>query len=188
MKNTKQKEDFLNLDTACCTIYVDQLNHVVKPYGVRLHAENDRMCRFDFRCFLMESFGMNEDLMMDRMFTFFDKVNNDGTVTREEWVLGLSVVLRGNLDELMAYAFFIYDLNQDGLISKEEMWCMLKDALFCPGYQEEADEGIRDLILGMFNTTFSKSKHQNDHSKIATLSQRLKPKLTGRRWATKFAI
>ena len=102
----------------------------------------------------MESFGMNEDLMMDRMFTFFDKVNNDGTVTREEWVVGLSVVLRGNLDELMAYAFFIYDLNQDGLISKEEMWCMLKDALFCPGYQEEADEGIRDLILGVFNTTF----------------------------------
>ena len=101
----------------------------------------------------MESFGMNEDLMMDRMFTFFDK-KVDGTVTREEWVMGLSVVLRGNLDELMAYAFFIYDLNQDGLISKEEMWCMLKDALFCPGYQEEADEGIRDLILGVFNTTF----------------------------------
>ena len=23
---------------------------------------------------------------------------------------------------------------------------MLKDALFCPGFQEEADEGIRDLI------------------------------------------
>ena len=91
--------------------------------------------------------------MMDRMFTFFDK-KVDGTVTREEWVMGLSVVLRGNLDELMAYAFFIYDLNQDGLISKEEMWCMLKDALFCPEYQEEADEGIRDLILGVFNKIF----------------------------------
>ena len=88
---------------------------------------------------------MNEDLMMDRMFTFFDK-KIDGTVTREEWVVGLSVVLRGDLDELTAYAFFVYDLNQDGLISKEEMWCMLKDALFCPGFQEEADEGIRDLI------------------------------------------
>ena len=83
--------------------------------------------------------------MMDRMFTFFDK-KIDGTVTREEWVVGLSVVLRGDLDELTAYAFFVYDLNQDGLISKEEMWCMLKDALFCPGFQEEADEGIRDLI------------------------------------------
>ena len=88
---------------------------------------------------------MNEDLMMDRMFTFFDK-KIDGTVTREEWVVGLSVVLRGDLNELTAYAFFVYDLNQDGLISKEEMWCMLKDALFCPGFQEEADEGIRDLI------------------------------------------
>ena len=108
----------------------------------------------------MECFGMNEDLMMDRMFTFFDK-KVDGTVTREEWVVGLSVVLRGELNELMAYAFFIYDLNQDGLISKEEMWCMLKDALFCPGFQEEADEGIRDLILGVLI-----SKHQKIHSLI----------------------
>ena len=97
----------------------------------RLYAENDRMCRFDFRCFLMDVFAMNEDLMMDRIFTFFDK-KIDGTVTREEWVIGLSVVLRGELDELIAFAFFVYDLNQDGLISKEEMWCMLKDALFCP--------------------------------------------------------
>ena len=111
----------------------------------RLYAENDRMCRFDFRCFLMDVFAMNEDLMMDRIFTFFDK-KIDGTVTREEWVIGLSVVLRGELDELIAFAFFVYDLNQDGLISKEEMWCMLKDALFCPRFQEEADEGIRDLI------------------------------------------
>ena len=79
----------------------------------------------------MDVFAMNEDLMMDRIFTFFDK-KIDGTVTREEWVIGLSVVLRGELDELIAFAFFVYDLNQDGLISKEEMWCMLKDALFCP--------------------------------------------------------
>ena len=103
----------------------------------RLYAENDRMCRFDFRCFLMDVFAMNEDLMMDRIFTFFDK-KIDGTVTREEWVIGLSVVLRGELDELIAFAFFVYDLNQDGLISKEEMWCMLKDALFCPRFPEEA--------------------------------------------------
>ena len=59
----------------------------------------------------MDVFAMNEDLMMDRIFTFFDK-KIDGTVTREEWVIGLSVVLRGELDELIAFAFFVYDLNQ----------------------------------------------------------------------------
>ena len=60
------------------------------------------------------------------------------------------MVLRGSLEEHIAYTFFIYDLNQDGSINKDEMFCILRNALWPPsnnnGLQEEAEEGIRDLI------------------------------------------
>ena len=43
---------------------------------------------------------MSDDYFMDRVFRAFDK-DSDGFVSKEEWVLGLSVFLRGSLDEKM---------------------------------------------------------------------------------------
>ena len=64
---------------------------------------------------------------------------NDGDITREEWVIGFSVILKGCLAEatrlgLLAgsaeeqtdYCFNIYDLNGDGFLSWEEMRALMK--------------------------------------------------------------
>ena len=37
---------------------------------------------------------MTDDILLERIFKRFDS-NNDGFVTREEWILGLSVFLKG---------------------------------------------------------------------------------------------
>ena len=52
------------------------------------------MDRNTFREFLHDAFNMTDDILMDRIFKFFDTLNN-GLITREEWILGLNIFLRG---------------------------------------------------------------------------------------------
>ena len=54
--------------------------------------------------------------------------------------------MTGNEEELIKYCFDIYDLNGDGMISREEMLNMLKTSLGRQGMDEDPDEGVKDLI------------------------------------------
>ncbi|XP_069770042.1 calaxin isoform X2 [Narcine bancroftii] len=54
--------------------------------------------RNKFRNVLHTTFGMTDDMIMDRVFRAFDK-DNDGYVSMKEWIEGLSIFLRGTLDE-----------------------------------------------------------------------------------------
>ena len=56
----------------------------------------DRLDRTRFREFLHNAFDMTDDILLDRIFKFFDD-DNDGFISREEWILGLSVFMKGKL-------------------------------------------------------------------------------------------
>ncbi|XP_068584608.1 calaxin isoform X2 [Cebidichthys violaceus] len=112
--------------------------------------------RGKFRSILQNTFGITDDIMMDRVFWTFDK-DNDGLISMKEWIEGLSVFLRGTLDEQIQYCFHVYDLNGDGNISREEMYHVLKDCL--PGLSsEEREEGVKDLV----EITLKKMDHNHD--------------------------
>ena len=57
-------------------------------------AEVDKMDRTRFREFLHNAFDMTDDILLDRIFKYFDD-DNDGFINREEWILGLSVFMKG---------------------------------------------------------------------------------------------
>lgn len=54
------------------------------------------------------------------VFQLFDQDNN-GNVTFEDFVMGLSVLARGTTTEKLQWAFNLYDINQDGYVTREEM-------------------------------------------------------------------
>lgn len=54
------------------------------------------------------------------IFKVFDQ-DHDGSISFEEFVLGLSVVARGTVQEKLLWAFSLYDLNGDGLITRDEL-------------------------------------------------------------------
>ncbi|XP_060544912.1 Kv channel-interacting protein 4 isoform X1 [Pantherophis guttatus] len=59
------------------------------------------------------------------LFNAFDTDHN-GCVSFEDFVMGLSILLRGTVQEKLNWAFNLYDINKDGCITKEEMLDIMK--------------------------------------------------------------
>ncbi|XP_060949333.1 calaxin-like [Limanda limanda] len=98
-----------------------------------------------FRTFLYNSFGMTDDIIMAGVFRTFDK-DNDRFVNEKEWVEGLSVFLRGTLDERIKFCFNVYDFSGDAFISREKMFHLLKNSLLGQPSEEDPDEGVKELV------------------------------------------
>ncbi|MGH0116434.1 UNVERIFIED_CONTAM: hypothetical protein FKN15_017084 [Acipenser sinensis] len=54
------------------------------------------------------------------LFNAFDSGHN-GSVKFEDFVMALSILLRGSVREKLSWTFNLYDINKDGYINKEEM-------------------------------------------------------------------
>ncbi|XP_072311512.1 calsenilin-like isoform X3 [Eucyclogobius newberryi] len=58
------------------------------------------------------------------LFNAFD-MDRSGSIRFEDFVLGLSVLLRGSVTEKLRWAFNLYDINKDGCVTKEEMLAIM---------------------------------------------------------------
>ncbi|NXX84168.1 CSEN protein, partial [Urocolius indicus] len=59
------------------------------------------------------------------LFDAFD-ADRDGALSFQDFAIGLSVLLRGTVQQKLKWAFDLYDINKDGCISKEEMLEIMK--------------------------------------------------------------
>ncbi|XP_069771379.1 calsenilin-like [Narcine bancroftii] len=59
------------------------------------------------------------------LFNAFD-TDKSGAIRFEDFVIGLSVLLRGTVNEKLIWAFNLYDINKDGYITKEEMLAIIQ--------------------------------------------------------------
>ncbi|XP_004837590.1 EF-hand calcium-binding domain-containing protein 1 isoform X2 [Heterocephalus glaber] len=138
---TKNCKHFNKFEVSCLIkLFYNLVGEAAKRPGVAIGLDRNA-----FRNILHVTFGMTDDMIMDRVFRGFDK-DNDGNINVTEWVNGLSLFLRGSLEEKMKYCFEVFDLNGDGFISKEEMFHLLKNSLLKQPSEEDPDEGIKDLV------------------------------------------
>ncbi|KAJ8403119.1 hypothetical protein AAFF_G00360350 [Aldrovandia affinis] len=134
---SRQVKHFNKTETEC----------LIRLFNGLLGDQSDRRAgngldRGKFRNILHKTFGMTDDMIMDRVFHAFDQ-DNDSYVSVKEWVED---------------CFDVYDLNGDGHISREEMFHMLKNSLIRQPTEEDPDEGIKDLV----EIALKKMDHDHD--------------------------
>ncbi|XP_070812634.1 calsenilin, partial [Pituophis catenifer annectens] len=59
------------------------------------------------------------------LFNAFD-LDRSGAIRFEDFVIGLSILLRGTVHEKLSWAFNFYDINKNGYITKKEMLDIMK--------------------------------------------------------------
>nr|XP_013099272.1 unnamed protein product [Stomoxys calcitrans] len=103
--------------------------------------------RIVFRELLHSTFDIvTEEILMERIFCSWDKAHEGLPIRLEGWLIGLSIFLRGNPIERAAFCFRVYDLNNDGFITKDEMFTLLRNCLIKQPQDEDPDEGVKDLV------------------------------------------
>lgn len=109
----------------------------------------DRLDKMKFREILIEHFEFTDPILMDQVFKTFD-TDSDGFVDIEEWVRGMSIFLRGTMDQITRFCFDTYDMNSDKSITRDVMFTLLKNCLAEKGQQElgedDPEEGVKELI------------------------------------------
>uniref|UniRef100_A0A8C4RM08 Potassium voltage-gated channel interacting protein 2 n=1 Tax=Erpetoichthys calabaricus TaxID=27687 RepID=A0A8C4RM08_ERPCA len=86
------------------------------------------------------------------LFEAFDTDKN-GSVSFEDFVMGLSIILRGTINDRLNWAFNLYDLNKDGCITKEEMMDIMKSIYDMMGkytYPSMQDDAPREHVESFF--------------------------------------
>ncbi|XP_012219772.1 calaxin [Linepithema humile] len=98
-----------------------------------------------FRELLHNTFHViTEDSLVERLFCCWDR-EIEGVIRLEPWIIGLDVFLRGSLRDKITFCFRVYDLNNDGYITKDEIFQLLKNCLIKQPGEEDPDEGVKDL-------------------------------------------
>ena len=109
----------------------------------RVNTEKvDAMEKSEFVGVINANFKFDRKILLDRIFEVFDK-DNDGVISREEWVVGMNVFLLGLEKEQIKYCFTVYDLTGKGYIAKEEMVTLMQNCLNLTGQEEEGEDGIK---------------------------------------------
>eukprot|EP00005_Dracoamoeba_jomungandri_P006271 CAMPEP_0174262276 /NCGR_PEP_ID=MMETSP0439-20130205/12884_1 /TAXON_ID=0 /ORGANISM="Stereomyxa ramosa, Strain Chinc5" /LENGTH=202 /DNA_ID=CAMNT_0015346965 /DNA_START=99 /DNA_END=707 /DNA_ORIENTATION=+ len=85
-----------------------------KAFVEALHLLQDEGCATD------TPFG-------ERLFDLLD-INGDGVLDLQEFVIGLSFLCKGSIEEKLELSFKAYDLDGNGFITKDELQHMFKQA------------------------------------------------------------
>ncbi|XP_029160738.1 EF-hand calcium-binding domain-containing protein 1-like [Nylanderia fulva] len=106
------------------------------------------MTRSVFRDVLHSGLDFTENirhLYIDRIFAVFDK-KNVLQIHLEQWIEGLSIILRGNLNERIHFVFNIYDFWHTNKLKKEQIFPYMRGCLIKLQTDDDPDEGVKDLI------------------------------------------
>mmetsp|Transcript_28736 Transcript_28736/g.75441 ORF Transcript_28736/g.75441 Transcript_28736/m.75441 type:complete len:220 (-) Transcript_28736:231-890(-) len=140
--------ELMTKDTHFQADEVEFLCNLFKVLMEKAGVGKGTITRVAFRDLLTTSFKMSDDAMMDRIVLAFAAESDlDYRIGFREFIHGMSVFLRGTLDEQIDFCFKVYDcMKRDGYITRDEMHQLLSPTIVNSPSEEDAAEAITELI------------------------------------------
>eukprot|EP01100_Stratorugosa_tubuloviscum_P001053 TRINITY_DN1238_c1_g1_i1.p1 TRINITY_DN1238_c1_g1~~TRINITY_DN1238_c1_g1_i1.p1 ORF type:complete len:208 (+),score=90.80 TRINITY_DN1238_c1_g1_i1:59-682(+) len=140
---------------------------------INLITKNDlNLTKLDFRV-LLTQIGQSQNnplltnqIIQDFLFSLFDSDHN-GAVELKEFVVGLSVISNGSLDEKATLAFKAYDKNNDATLSRNELFALLRNAhnTCTKIFKKDLKKDLNgSQLLGINPSLFNKANQDNFNS------------------------
>ncbi|KAF7400703.1 hypothetical protein HZH66_005887 [Vespula vulgaris] len=122
-----------------------------------------------FKCIYSQFFpqGANTSQYAHYVFNTLDQ-DHSGLLSFEDFVIGLSILSRGSIDEKLRWTFSLYDINGDGCITREEMTDIVTAVYELMGKFADPTldhEGVREKVDRMFQ------KMDGNKDGVVTLSE-----------------
>nr|XP_012140458.1 PREDICTED: EF-hand calcium-binding domain-containing protein 1-like [Megachile rotundata] len=106
------------------------------------------MNRLQFRDIFHSGLDFTENIrhiLIDRIFSVVDK-RNALMIHLDQWIEGLSIILRGDLTEKIRFAYRTYDYMGTQKLKKDQIFPMMRGCLIKLQNDENPDEAVKDLI------------------------------------------
>lgn len=88
-------------------------------------------------------------LLVDRIFDVFDSDNN-GTINFKEFIVGMSITMKGDLAEKLVWTFQIYDKDKNGWISRKEAAAIITSILKMKGEEVgDVEKEVHKLFVAL---------------------------------------
>ncbi|XP_026712040.1 NADPH oxidase 5 [Athene cunicularia] len=119
------------------------LRWVTKQFG-NIAGDDKEIDMEEFKTALQ----VKESFFAERFFTLFD-TDGSGTISLEELLKALSLLVHGNEMDKLRFLFQVYDVDGSGSIDPDELrvvlgWCLRESAIALP------EERLADLTLALF--------------------------------------
>ncbi|XP_021188049.2 calaxin [Helicoverpa armigera] len=105
----------------------------------------DLITRNHFRDVLHNGLGMTDAYMMERVMVALDR-GTSPHVTMATFAKAMSLYLRGDLEERIAYAFTCYDLLGEGQLRRETMYQLMKKSIAKASRDDDVEEAVKELV------------------------------------------